>query len=512
MGAGYAHECREYAGQIRALCRQLLVDQEASRLAAFGGLIMLAPGERDLAEFLQLQRGADVASLFIFSLRLDIAIQAVKELAAELLEESIPQASVWTEQLVFDRLSHLIFIESNGAPGGIAGRLHDSDRYRRSKRRQAERELIELLDEALQRRDDVLRNEAFGRLWSWANELCRARCHDANVSQDLASEALVHLLRTAAPTVPVSGTKVSPVRISRSLDNFLPVSGVEILSRTYIALRGYRTGAGGWPGLLDKHFADVRARREVPWDLTNADLLYAPLSEVAHDPAFWVSPQDICDALDIFRQEVKEKRSVRAVGSKGAQALNTILDHVQVRLLQEREEHQDETTVVHVRLRPTVEAQKLRPYLVEKLGITRPKSLLNRLLAIGDVLATAQLYDRDLVPLLINKQDLPNILGQLRRQIDDGRFRKANRQRSTMEALLEFLEGTCFVMVTEEADQTTMHMPPLLTWSKRVHVQSEILDVLKDELGMDGAAAHNCVKRQLGLLDTWGFVKELRDG
>jgi len=512
MGAGYAQECREHGDQVRALCRQLLVDQTASRLTAFGGLIVLTPGDLDLVELLRSQGEADTSGLFLVSLRLDIAIQAVKELATELLDESSPYASDWTERLIFDRLNRLIFPSADGESGGIACRFYASDRYSRSKRTQAERELIELLDEALQRRDDALRNEAFGRLWRWANELCRVRCHDANVSQDLASDAIVHLLRTAIPTVPVSETLSSPIKITRTLENLLPISGVEILSRIYIVLRGYRKGAGGWPGLLDKHFADVRSRREVSWDLTNSELLYAPLSHVNHRSDSRMSPQQVCDVLDIFREEVKEKRAVKAVGSKSAQALNAILDHVQVRLLDEREEHHDEPTVVNVRLRPTVEGHKLRPYLVARLGITRPKSLLHRLLALTDVLAAAQLYDRDLMPLLINKQDLPSILGRLRSQIEDGKFRKAKSQRLTLEALLDFWSDACIDAAAEENEQVTLRMPPLLSWSKRVHVQSDILSVLKDELGMDGSAAHNCVKRQLGLLETWGFVKELRDG
>jgi len=82
MGSEHSRECREHGEKVRALCRQLLVDQASSRLAACGALIMLAPGDQDLAQFLRAQRRVEVARLFTASLRLDVAIQAVKELAA----------------------------------------------------------------------------------------------------------------------------------------------------------------------------------------------------------------------------------------------------------------------------------------------------------------------------------------------------------------------------------------------------------------------------------------------
>ncbi|MBC8356996.1 MAG: hypothetical protein H8E66_33915 [Planctomycetes bacterium] len=507
MGAGHAQECQEHGRRIRALCRQLLADEESRRLSAYDGLITLAPSERDLMEFLRLKRQADMSDQFVYSLRLDTAVHAARELAANISRD---QGSIWTGGNVFTLLNRLIF-GGGQDDGGIAGRLYDSDRYRRSKRSRTAGDLITLLDEALQRRDDSLRGEAFRQLWNWAAELCHMRCNDAEAAQDLASEAIVQLLKTARPSVGASRDQAIRTSLPPPA-NFLLLSGVETLSRIHVALFGYRKGRGGWPGLFDKHFADRAALKEVSWDQSSGDLLHAPLSEVADRAPVEMPPQEVRGALAIFREELNSKESDGLVGPKSAQALSVILNHVQTNILDGQKDNDGAMTVASIRLRASVEAQTMRPYLAKTLGITRPHSLLRRVLAIKDILVAAQLYDRDLTPLAINEQDLPTILIRLRIQAADSQFRKTPRQRRTLEALIDFWEELVSTRAAGEADCTTIYLPPLVSWSRRVRVQTDVLQLLKDQLGMGGTAAHNCVKRQLQLLESWGFVKEDSDG
>jgi len=318
MVTGYSPECREHGEQVRALCCQLLDAQVSARLAACGGLIMLAPGDRDLADFLRSERHADMAALFSISLRHDVAVRAVRKLAAELYLANEHCQTTWNDHRVFGRLNTLIFGEPGAEPEGIACRLYDSARYRRSKRRVHEQRLIELLDESLQRRDDAIREEAFSQLQRWAVKLCQARCGDAHLAHDLVSEAILHLLNTATPTLAVSSGPSSPVTFPASLGNFLPVSGVEILSRMYVSLFGHRSPTHNQPGLLDKHLANVSALREVPWEEANAARLYGPLAEVGDHPPERLSAQQICEAINIFRDELEQKRSDGAVGPKSA--------------------------------------------------------------------------------------------------------------------------------------------------------------------------------------------------
>ena len=328
MGAGIARQCREHAQRIRALCGELLAGDTVRRLAAFDGLIMLAPGERDLVEFLLAARQADSSKQFVYSLRLDIAVHAVRELAFEI---SKAQELHWTSDQVYSHLNLLVFGLGQG-DFGIAGRLYDSDRYRRSRRTCTECELIDLLDEALQRKDDSLRNEAFRRLWQWAADLCRRRCNDDEAAQDLASEAIVHLLKSVRPDVvaPWNHTpwESAPVRVSS-----LFLSGVETLSRVYVALFGYRKEAGGWPGLFDKYFADRSALREVSWDRSTSELLHAPLHEVANRTSVALPREQIRSALSICREDLESKQGDGIIGERSAQALSVILDYVHSRMV-----------------------------------------------------------------------------------------------------------------------------------------------------------------------------------
>jgi len=168
--------------------------------------------------------------------------------------------------------------------------------------------------------------------------------------------------------------------------------------------------------------------------------------------------------------------------------------------------------VVNVRLRPRIETDMLQPYLSSKLGIKRPKSLMHRVMAVADVLRSVQLYDRQLSPLPIHHQDLSTVLDRLRSEIRGQQFRREFRQRQTLEALIEFWDEAKHDWFTGETSQTVICLPKLLSWTRIIHADDTVIQVLSDALGMDGTAAHNCVKRQLELLDNWGMVKEHRDG
>jgi uncharacterized protein (DUF2267 family) len=372
-----------------------------------------------------------------------------------------------------------------------------------------EEQVIAVFDEAAARPgDEMLRNWAFDRLWNWARHLAFSRCHDPHIADDVATETVLSLLRSA--------------RAVRTANH--PLSGIEVARRVRTAIfGGSQTKGGRWQGLL----ARVATRRERSFtdvSITDDDVSRAfddPTTRVSQavddlrattDDASELPYRAMRDHLDLCRQHVRESTARQERGEQAQRALEAVLDVLadRVTAAQRGDQNTASFVVAQVITHWTVEPTRALPALRRCLQIQRPRCITRRLWHIKDQLLVTGLLDRHLAPRAAHPDDVRSMLEDLEGRRKLPGFIRQRCQQQTIFGVVTFWRSYVEQLdAAVQSRQIAITLPPLFQSHQRLSVSSDILDAIANRLGISRNAAHNSIKRQLSLLTSWGLIDEL---
>ena len=507
--------------EFEALLRQVVHDGDSERSAACNALASLVPTLDELAALIKENRDAEVADVFLVSLRVDTGKHAAKQATAEIVERQDdgeppeqPRTLVSPEE--FQRRLEAI-------AGGTALELYDSQRYHRGRRPESEEKIVSLLDEALENADEDLRNEAFELLWEWARDLANSECHDFHAAADLASEAILRLLHSTEKGNPSGSTSEQP----SSDGDAVVLSGVEVVNRVYTSLVGGNTAAGKqWPSLTKKYLADRAASRETLFDSASPhddgpirdDRIpdhRPPPADADEGVAIAPDFARIRRALTGCRERLDAMTKEREIRRRTAEAIGVVLEVLDARVAeaQMKQETEIDLIVATITRRCVVEQNSVLPMLRAKLNKVTVQPITKRLLEIKDQLILNGALDENLEPRPAALDDLSPMLEALREVANRPEFQKNRRQRETLLAIIEYWNTDIESQRSSPAPTaTTIRLPAIFEWRQRTHVKEDVQSALKRKLGLSKTAGHNLIKRNVDVLAKWGFVEEISDG
>ncbi len=503
--------------QVSELLAAIVTGSRETRSLACESLSRLLVSKDAVVSLLRRERAVGQESVFLGSLRLDAAREAVTCAVAELFSRidathGRREASMSAEWFIH-RVGELSLGIANAMDQPRTGsvmHLFDGGLYERGRRSSSEEQMISLFDEAAASPDEFLREKAFERLWNWSRQLALSQCRDPHVADDVATEAVLRLLRHA--------------RSIRGANH--PYSGIDVARRVRTMILGpFRTSRRKWRGLV----ASVMARRERPFrdvNLTEDEVAGAiddHTTGIRQGPhAFLASSGDISllfhqamrEHLGQCREQLCDCVARQVLGERAQRTLETILDVLarRVSVAQYNGQRAASFVVVESITRWNVDPSQALPALQQVLPIKRPRAIARRLRHIRDQLLITGLVDRHLAPRTARPGDLFSMLENLDARCRLPELMGHRRQQQTISGVVTFWRSSLEQLVDSlDGRAIAVTLPPLLVANQRLSVSPDVLDAMEKQLHINRNAAHNAVKRHLSMLTDWGMVQEIED-
>lgn len=510
MPSGPHPPSRNLEKQVSELLVQLLSADRAAQESVCESLCRLLPTHKDLEELLRQKRSAARRSVYLSSLRLDVARRAVRQAAVEFctavkveLRGKAPEAlAVW----FIGRVNELALSGPSILPAEPtidALSLFDSGHYLRGRRGPEEDELMALLEEAFRDQDTAACDRAFGRLLSWAYEITYAACHDPHLSDDVVMDAVTSVLRNIL-SQPRRGHRYFVIDITHKIRS---------------TIFGFRSKKGKkWHGLLADHIAARRRRREVSLDDATSpdgrDARWIAVADPDNDAAASLGdPGKLYEAinahLQLFRDSVLSDSGDQRLRTRARSALAVVLEVLEHRLATARQIRHPLPSIVVVDIDKTWTVHRnALSELRQRLKMQREKRILERLWNIKGQLILAGVMEPDLALRPGRKADLRARLSNLADQRRLADFAIRRREKATIAAVCSYWVSFLDKTDGEADDEEPLSLPPLFDSHQRVHVAPDVSGEIMARLHLSGPAAHNAIKRHVPLLLEWGMAQE----